>query len=83
MLKQQQEVVGFDSSQYLTRLLWASSTDDVQVPISMAYRGGKWSPLSAAVHAVLCVMCSMHALACLPPDHHHRDVSGRPRAHLD
>ncbi len=41
MLKQQQEVVGFDSSLYLSRLLWASSTGGVQVPISVTYRGGE------------------------------------------
>lgn len=41
MLKQQQEVLGFDSSLYLSRLLWASSTGGVQVPISVTYRGGE------------------------------------------
>lgn len=39
VLKQQQEVGGYDGTLYLSRLLWASSTDGVQVPISMAYRG--------------------------------------------
>ncbi|KAI3425089.1 hypothetical protein D9Q98_008467 [Chlorella vulgaris] len=39
VLKQQQEVLGFDGSQYLSRLLWATSADGAQVPISLAYRG--------------------------------------------
>ncbi|KAL4457576.1 hypothetical protein ABPG75_012441 [Micractinium tetrahymenae] len=38
VLKQQQEVTGFDHSKYLARLLWASSTSGAQVPISLAYR---------------------------------------------
>ena len=40
VLKQQQEVVGFDGTRYLSRLLWAASTGGAQVPVSVAYRGG-------------------------------------------
>lgn len=42
MLKQQQEVVGFDGTRYLSRLLWATSSGGVEVPVSVAYRGGEW-----------------------------------------
>lgn len=44
MLKQQQEVQGFDQSKYLARLLWAGSTGGAQVPISLAYRAGAGGP---------------------------------------
>lgn len=41
VLKQQQEVVGFDGTRYLSRLLLAASSGGVQVPVSVAYRGGE------------------------------------------
>lgn len=48
VLKQQQEVQGYDQSKYLARLLWAASTGGVQVPISLAYRAGGCGPASPA-----------------------------------
>lgn len=41
VLKQQEEVLGFDPARYLSRLAWAPSTDGAQVPLSIAYRGGE------------------------------------------
>lgn len=66
MLKQQQEVVGYDSSQYHSRLLWASSTDGAQVPISLVYRGGKQAAAHASDLLLLATGGILAHCCCLP-----------------
>lgn len=62
MLKQQQEVIGFDSEHYLSRLLWAASTNGAQVPVSVAYRGGESTVALLRVLRILdCPRTRLHA----------------------